>query len=457
MAEVVGLVASIVQLLELSAKIVSRVYEYTAKANDVPLTFRRLANQLDLLSLPLQQIETQVQSRELGEVASRAIKRVLDDVLADVAFLERLFPPPKASTFDRGLQALKSLAWEDKVQERIKRIQINVQLLGFHQNTMHLTMGLTMSKTMLDKLNHSDLRNTESQQQNKDNEVAVAQMRDLVSSMNNSIHAARRLESATSGVFESSISVWLTKSTNWVNHPTVCFLMTDWDGDAVLDLVAVKKQDTGTGQTEVHIFSGASGYQIPILQRGTPLEKTSANFDFLLADWTGNGRPDLMGIKKNSTDTNSTEVHILDGARNFQTFALRTGTGLHETADNATFLTTDWMGTGRADLVFIKKIETGSNSTEVHILSGEHDFSFFLLQTPTALHETDDTWHFVFTYEFSRTHRPNLAAIKKEGSVIVRICLLSGADDFRSFIFDSGRPGCDSQRSSVLQLLGVRD
>ncbi|KND86709.1 hypothetical protein TOPH_08665 [Tolypocladium ophioglossoides CBS 100239] len=460
---VVGIVTSITQLVDLSAKIISRVHEYASIANDIPPSFRSLATQLHLLSITLQHVEAQSQAGQLGEVAARAIKDVIDSILHDIVFLEKIFIPVKASTFERSLQALKSLAWEDKVQQRIQRIQANIQLLGFHQNTMQITMG----KTVLDMLKTSDsekvLAESRAQSAFEGDEanVILGQFRDLVSSMNNSAYAARKLESGTHGVVESALSVWLLKITSSWNdyHPTVKFLMTDWDGDAILDLVAVKKQNTGTGRTEVHVLSGASDYQTPLLQVGTPLEETSDNFDFLLADWTGDGRPDLLAIKKNNTGTNSTEIHVLDGGNNFQSFALQVGTALHETHNDATFLTTDWMGTGRADIVFIKRSLTGSNSTEVHILSAAHNFSFFLLQTPTALHETDDTWQFVFTYEFSRTHRPDLAAIKRDGQVIVEVCLLSGVNDFKSVVFRSDRRGHGQggQRQRVLQLLGAHE
>ena len=81
------------------------------------------------------------------------------------------------------------------------------------------------------------------------------------------------------------------------------------------------------------------------------------------------GRPDLVAIKKSNTGTNSTEVHILSGGSNFQQFILQTGTALHPTDQTFDFAMTDWDGDGRPDLVAIKKSNTGTNSTEVHILS----------------------------------------------------------------------------------------
>ncbi len=58
---------------------------------------------------------------------------------------------------------------------------------------------------------------------------------------------------------------------------------------------------------------GASNFQRFVLQTGTALHETDATFDFGLADWNRDGAPDLVTVKKSNTGTNSTEVHILGG------------------------------------------------------------------------------------------------------------------------------------------------
>jgi flagellar basal body rod protein FlgG len=156
-------------------------------------------------------------------------------------------------------------------------------------------------------------------------------------------------------------------------HPTdntFDFAMTDWDSDGKSDLVAIKKSNTGTNSTEVHILSGASNFQQFIMQTGTALHPTDNTFDFAMTDWDSDGKSDLVAIKKSNTGTNSTEVHILSGASNFQQFIMQTGTALHPTDNTFDFAMTDWDGDGKSDLAVIKKSNTGTNSTEVHILRG---------------------------------------------------------------------------------------
>ncbi|PTB47373.1 hypothetical protein M431DRAFT_488615 [Trichoderma harzianum CBS 226.95] len=82
---------------------------------------------------------------------------------------------------------------------------------------------------------------------------------------------------------------------------------------------------------------------------------------------------------------------------NFQEPILQTGTALHNTDDTFDFAITDWNSDRRQDLIAIKKSNTGSNSTEVHILSGASRFQQFILQTGTALYNTDNTFDFTIT------------------------------------------------------------
>ncbi|MGX8910086.1 FG-GAP repeat domain-containing protein [Streptomyces netropsis] len=214
---------------------------------------------------------------------------------------------------------------------------------------------------------------------------------------------------------------------------------TDWDRDGRPDLVAVKKSRTGTDSTEVHILSGASNFQRYILQTGTALHETDDSFDFAITDWDRDTRPDLVAVKKNRTGTNSTEVHILSGASNFQRYILQTGTALHETDDSFDFAITDWDRDTRPDLVAVKKNRTGTNSTEVHILSGASNFQRFNLQTGTALHETDDSFDFAIT-DWDRDTRPDLVAVKKNrtGTNSTEVHILSGANSFQRYILQTG-------------------
>ena len=187
------------------------------------------------------------------------------------------------------------------------------------------------------------------------------------------------------------------------------FLLGDYNHDGNLDLYAISKSQTGSKSTEVHILSGKNNFQSWLLHTGTILHETGDNWEFCLGDYNHDGNLDLYAINKSQTGSKSTEVHILSGSNNFQSWLLHTGTILHETGNNWTFGVSNYAGQGNKDLYAINKSQTGSKSTEVHILSGKNNFQSWLMQTGTKLHETGD--NFVFL-----TSGHNLYAIKKDGS-----------------------------------------
>ncbi|EON69102.1 hypothetical protein W97_08288 [Coniosporium apollinis CBS 100218] len=220
---------------------------------------------------------------------------------------------------------------------------------------------------------------------------------------------------------------------------TFQFIVTDWNGDGHPDLVAIKKSGTGSGTTEVHVLSGASQFQSFILHTRTALHETGDSFEFLMPARKGNQPPDLIAISKNNTGSKTTEVHILSGAKNYQDFSLHTKTVLHETDGTFQFALTDWKGDGSVDVVAIKKRNTGTKSTEVHILSGASGYQNYLVQTGTALHETDDNFEFMMT-DWNGDGRPDLLVVKKTetDTNYTEVHVLSGQLRFGKFILQSG-------------------
>ncbi len=193
------------------------------------------------------------------------------------------------------------------------------------------------------------------------------------------------------------------------------FCLGDYNGDGTLDLYAIKKSATGSKSTELHVLDGKSNFQEFLLHAGTKLEEAGECFDFCLGDYNGDGTLDLYGIKKKSTGSNSTEVHVLDGKSNFQEFLLHAGTKLEEAGECFDFCLGDYNGDGTLDLYGIKKKSTGSNSTEVHVLDGKSNFQQFLLHTATELEEAGERFDFCLgDYNGDRTL--DLYAIKKSST-----------------------------------------
>lgn len=144
-AAVIGLVASIASLVELTAKVVSRLHDFTSKSSELPESFRSLSTRLPLLTATLQHIQSQAEDGRFPDDVAKALKAVVDDTSKQVSdiqiSLSKVLPSDGASKFERALKALKSLAKEDKVQRALEKIYGNNDILVLHQTTRHVDTG----------------------------------------------------------------------------------------------------------------------------------------------------------------------------------------------------------------------------------------------------------------------------------------------------------------------------
>lgn len=175
------------------------------------------------------------------------------------------------------------------------------------------------------------------------------------------------------------------------------FDLHDRNGDGALDLFAINRQGF-SGKTEVHVLDGASGFQQFSVQVATILHTTGVDnsWKFELGDYNGDGFIDVYAIRKNGA-SGRTEVHVLNGATNYQSFIAQIATVLASTgSDNGwDFKLADQNSDGKLDLYALKK-QGASNSTEVHVMNGADNFQTFLVQVPTVLHPTgtNGAWDF---------------------------------------------------------------
>lgn len=209
---------------------------------------------------------------------------------------------------------------------------------------------------------------------------------------------------------------------------------TRWDGDAIPDLVMIKKQ--AAGRTEVHIFSGESRYQRPLLQVVTGLHSTNRNWTFDLLDWDLDGTPDLWAVNKQAAG--KVDLHILSGGSHFSSFVLQVQTALDSAGDEAEFLAVPPFSSAhsRPNLMLVKRAFTGSGTTEVHILDGGAAFRRFEMHLPTALGETGTgpNWRFE-AGDFNGDHHLDVLALTTQGGGEIHV--LDGSSNFQSFEYQS--------------------
>ncbi|KAF9177428.1 hypothetical protein BGZ51_008769 [Haplosporangium sp. Z 767] len=160
----------------------------------------------------------------------------------------------------------------------------------------------------------------------------------------------------------------------------------DFNGDGSQDLVYIKIRNTGTGRVEVHASQNESRFQQHSLATGTAFS-IEDNGTWLMKDWTGDGKADLVYIKTRNTGTGTVEVHVADAASGYQNFVLQTGT-CFGCEDNGT-----WTMSRKGDLVLIKTRNCGSNKIEYHVASKASNYQQFTQHAVTDFGVEDNgTW-----------------------------------------------------------------
>ena len=144
-AAVIGLIALITSLIEVTAKVFSRLHEFTSKSSKVPKLFRSLSIRLPLLTATLKHIQSQAEDSRFPNDITKALKVVVDDTSKQVSniqiSLSKVLPSGGASKLERAVKALKSLAKEDKVKRALEKIDGNNQILILHQTTRYDNTG----------------------------------------------------------------------------------------------------------------------------------------------------------------------------------------------------------------------------------------------------------------------------------------------------------------------------
>jgi hypothetical protein len=136
---VIGLVSAIAQFTDYGIRVVDRMDEFNSNISEVPKTFREIRIQLPLIIDTLDRTQNQADRGRVSEATARALKPLVDSCLEQVKLLsdilDRNVPVDNASSWQRRLQALKSLAHDKDVQRITSVLASHVQLLTFHQAT----------------------------------------------------------------------------------------------------------------------------------------------------------------------------------------------------------------------------------------------------------------------------------------------------------------------------------
>ena len=181
-----------------------------------------------------------------------------------------------------------------------------------------------------------------------------------------------------------------------------------------------------------------NGYQTYKAQASTAHNFVGASprFQFQMADYDGDGIEDLFLFNRSQTGTGSTEVHVLKGPE-YTSFLQQTGTALGDTgSDNRwKFLVGDYDRDGAIDVYAINKNGT-NGKLDVHVLDGSTGFQTALAQHATGAAAPGNSTEIDFALgDYDGDGSLDLYMINKNGlSGKTEVHVLSAASGFQNFV-----------------------
>ncbi|GAB7358286.1 hypothetical protein MBLNU230_g2360t1 [Neophaeotheca triangularis] len=132
----IGAVASVVALIEFSAKIISRIKEYRSKGLELPSAFADIANQLPLLQTILEGLREGIKSQVIDSTDAKALETCLDGCRQQMQkldeLLSKMLPEARDKTLGKMAKSFRSIAKESDVRDIDEKINSYVGRLTFY-------------------------------------------------------------------------------------------------------------------------------------------------------------------------------------------------------------------------------------------------------------------------------------------------------------------------------------
>lgn len=132
----IGAIASVIQLIDFSAKAIARLYEYRAKGDELPSAFMHIYSQLPLLREVLEKSKEGINNQSISLNEVEAIEpclhgcqqqmKKLKDILCDI------LPEAQDKTVKRLTKGVRSMWKESEVHKVDAEIKSYVNLLTFY-------------------------------------------------------------------------------------------------------------------------------------------------------------------------------------------------------------------------------------------------------------------------------------------------------------------------------------
>jgi hypothetical protein len=153
---IVGVVASIVQLVDFSTRLVSRLEEFHSNAGEVPKSFRHIKAELPLLNTTLQRIKEAIDAGSVAEGTKKALLPVIAGCQEQVAQLDiilaKTLPEIDDSWRQRSKKAIVSLNQDVKVESITKILRNYIGILTFYYAAASSTLQPLTGRCLVNDL-----------------------------------------------------------------------------------------------------------------------------------------------------------------------------------------------------------------------------------------------------------------------------------------------------------------
>ncbi len=233
-------------------------------------------------------------------------------------------------------------------------------------------------------------------------------------------------------------------------------LQEDADNDGNADIFTVQKSGAQSGHSEIYILDGAASFGSILRHHLTALPWTNDQWDFDMADYDNDGRPDLYAFHHFATSSGRTEIQILSGASDYQSYLLSTPTSLPQSTPGSwVYQLGNFDQDGIPDLFAVDR--AGHSFVQVNVLSGASGYqsSIGSLQTPINNSGTSGAWAYIIS-DYDLDYVSDLVVVNKalgSGSM-TDITILSGADNFQVYLLNrsTGLPKTGTDNSWVFSM-----
>jgi hypothetical protein len=133
---VVGVVASIVQLVQFSSVVSARLNEFQSKLGEIPKSLRHIKAELPILQDTLQQTRKAIDAGSVGYDTERALMPAIEGCREQIKLLDdilvKIIPTSNDSWGERSKKALSSLHKDSKIENITKILKSYIGTLTFY-------------------------------------------------------------------------------------------------------------------------------------------------------------------------------------------------------------------------------------------------------------------------------------------------------------------------------------